>query len=52
MYRIRGDIDMIQNNLRRYILKLENIEFIEEGKDVVYFPEFEKKFELRHETEI
>lgn len=52
LYRIRGDIDMIQNNLRRYIFELEKIEFVEEGKDVVYFPEFEKKFELRHETEI
>ena len=53
LYRIEDpNISKLNDILHFYVQKLLKIEYQEEGKDIVFFPEYNKKYELRHEEEV
>lgn len=46
------DFTKLNEMLQKYALELKKIEFEEIGSDIVYFPKYNKRYELRHEKEV
>lgn len=52
LYRQDCDLQVLDDMLRQYLIRLLQIEFVELDADTVDFPQYQKTYELRHETEV
>lgn len=52
LYRESANIYDLDLMLQKYVYELEHLVVEETGNDIVYFPKFNKRYELRHETKI
>ena len=46
------DFSSLNKMLQIYAYELKEIDFEETGSDIVYFPKYNKRYELRHEKEV